>query len=157
MRQVDYIATDEKDIGLITPLREKIRQYHVERSKYFKERITEKSIEEMNRQLLAKSTHGICLDLVRAVKSGVLVGYCLSNINEERQGEILSIYLEPEYRRQRIGYKLMERALAWMDKQGAKHKVLGIGAGNEEVVDFYRHFNFEIRSVIMEQVREDRE
>jgi ribosomal protein S18 acetylase RimI-like enzyme len=152
MHEVNYIATDEKDIELITPLREKIRQYHVERSKYFKERITEKSIEELNKQMLAKSTHGIYLDLVKDADSGVLVGYCLSNINEEWLGEILSIYLEPEYRRQRIGYRLMERALAWIDRQGAKHKTLGIGMGNEEVVNFYRHFNFEIRTIIMEQV-----
>jgi len=152
MPKIKYIATDGKDLELITPLREKIRQYHVARSTFFKERITEKSIEEMNKQLLSKAVGGILLDLVRDVETGRLVGYCLTSINEERQGEIGSIYLEPEYRRHRIGYRLMERALRWMDRQDVKRKFLGIGAGNEEVVGFYRRFNFEVRSIIMEQV-----
>jgi ribosomal protein S18 acetylase RimI-like enzyme len=152
MPQITYTTTDGKELELITPLREKIRQYHVERSTYFKERITEISVEEANKQLRAKASGGILLDLVRDGDTGNLVGYCLTSINEERRGEIVSIYLEPGYRRQRIGYKLMERALDWMDKHGVKRKMLSIGAGNEEVVDFYRNFNFEVRSIIMEQV-----
>jgi GNAT superfamily N-acetyltransferase len=154
MPKINYTATDGKDLELITLLREKIRQYHVERSTFFKERITEMSIEEANKQLLAKAVGGLLLDLARDAETGRLVGYCLTSINEERHGEIVSIYLEPEYRRHRIGYRLMERALDWMDKQGVMRKALGIGAGNEEVVDFYRHFDFEVRSIIMEQVEE---
>jgi ribosomal protein S18 acetylase RimI-like enzyme len=152
MTNINYIAMGGKDLDLITPLREKIRQYHVERSQYFKERITEISIEDMNRQLLAKAVGGILLDLARDVDTGHLLGYCLTYIDQERHGEILSIYLEPAYRREHIGYSLMKRALDWMDKQGVKRKMLSIGAGNEEVVDFYRHFKFEVRSIIMEQV-----
>jgi ribosomal protein S18 acetylase RimI-like enzyme len=152
MTNVNYIAMGGKDLDLITALREKVRQYHVERSTYFKDRITEISIEDMNRQLLAKAFGRILLDLVKDANTGLLLGYCSSYIDQERIGEILSIYLEPEYRSGHIGYTLMNRALDWMDKQGVKRKTLSIGAGNEEVMDFYRHFNFEVRSIIMEQV-----
>jgi diamine N-acetyltransferase len=152
MPKINYIATDAKDIDIITPLRQKTRQYHVERSNFFKDRITEVSIEEQNKKILAMASGGIFLDLAKDDESGNLAGYCLTGINEEKNGVILSIYLEPEYRRQHIGENLMKRALEWMDSRGVKRKKLEIIAGNEEVIDFYRHFNFEVRSILMEQV-----
>jgi diamine N-acetyltransferase len=157
MPKIDYIATDGKDLGLITSLRKKARQFHVERSTYFKELITGMSIEETNKQLLQRAVGGLLLDLVKDLETGHLVGYCLATINEEKHGEIASIYIEPEYRRYRIGYKLIERALDWMDKHGVTRKMLHIWAGNEGVMDFYRHFHFEVRGIYMEQVGKKRE
>lgn len=154
MPDINYITTDGKDIGLIAGLREKTRQYHMERSAYFKKQFSKINIEEAYKQLLVNAVGGIRLDLVKDVEKNCLVGYCLATINREKQGEIGSIYIEPEYRRQHIGYKLMERALGWMDKQGVTKKILCIAAGNEDVVNFYRHFHFEVRTIVMEQVED---
>jgi diamine N-acetyltransferase len=154
MPDIKYIATDGKDLGLIAQLREKTQQYHMERSTYFKELFTKINIHEAHKQLMEKAVGGILLDLVKDTDTDILVGYCLTTINEEKQGEIASIYIEPDYRHCYIGYKLMERALDWMNQRGVTRKVLYIGAGNEEVVDFYRHFNFQVRTIVMEQVEE---
>jgi len=150
--KIIYIATDGKDLELITQLRQKQWQYHAERSPNFGKRIAQRSIKDVNTQLLEKASGGLLLDLARDAETGDLVGYCLSSIDVEWHGEIESIYLEPEYRRHRIGYKLVERALNWMDKKGVSRKKLVVGAGNEEVLDFYRRFNFEVRSINMEQL-----
>jgi diamine N-acetyltransferase len=153
MPNISYIATDGKDLGFIAGLREKTRRYHKERSTHFKELFTETNIKEAYKLLLENAVDGILLDLVKDTNTGYLVGYCLATINKEKHGEIGSIYIEPEYRRRRIGYKLMERALSWMEKEGVTKKILCIAAGNEEVMDFYRHFHFEVRTIVMEQVR----
>jgi ribosomal protein S18 acetylase RimI-like enzyme len=152
MPNINYIATDGKDIKLISPLREKQWQYHNKRSKHFGKRIMERSVDEVNEQLLAKATVGLLVDLAEDAETGKLVGYCLTSINAERQGEIESLYLQPEYRNQHIGDKLMKRSLDWMDKQGVKRKILVVGAGNEGVTSFYRRYKFEVRSIIMEQL-----
>jgi ribosomal protein S18 acetylase RimI-like enzyme len=150
--ELEYVTSDGRDLELIRALREKIRQFHVERSKHFKKRITEFSIEEMNRKMLEKATGGVYLDLVKDKVTERLIGYCLTYINVEKCGEIASIYLEPEYRRHDIGSRLVTRAMDWMDRQGAVRQILAVGSGNEEVVDFYRRLGFEVRSIIMERL-----
>jgi diamine N-acetyltransferase len=152
MANIRYISTDGKDLELITPLREKTRQFHTERSIHFKKRITEISIQDTNKQILVQSSGGILLDLVEDLDVKELIGYCLTGINSNMNGEIFSIFIKPDYRRLGIGDKLIKQALTWMDKWGVKRKTLHIWAGNEEVIDFYRRYNFEVRSIIMEQV-----
>ena len=155
MPRVDYIFTDGKDLKLISPLRLKQWQYHNRRSKYFGGLFLGLDIDEVNQRLIAKASGGLLVDLAKDAETGNLVGYCLTSINAERQGEVESIYLEPEYRHQYIGDKLMKRALDWMEKRAVKRKILVVGAGNEEVIAFYRHHNFEVRSIVMEQVGPD--
>jgi diamine N-acetyltransferase len=151
---IKYIAADVKDVGLIAPLREKTRQYHQQRSPHFKRLFAGPNIDEAYKQALEKAVGGILLDLAEDTATDKIIGYCLSTIGEDNNGEIASIYIEPEYRRRRVGYKLLERALDWMDKRAVIRRTLCIGAGNEEVVDFYRHFNFQVRTIVMEQVKE---
>ena len=107
MANINYIATDGKDLELIAPLREKTRQYHVERSTFFKKRITEISVQDTNKQLLTQSTGGILLDLANDSDTEQLIGYCLTGINNIGHGEILSIYLEPEYRRHHCVFNII--------------------------------------------------
>ena len=94
------------------------------------------------------------MDIASDLDTGEIVGYCVSTVSANKQGEIDSIYIEPDYRRSGIGNNLMGRALHWMDDLSATRKVLVVGIGNEEVLEYYRKYNFYPRSVVLEQLME---
>jgi len=105
------------------------------------------------KEILEKSRKGaVRIDLASDVDTGELVGYCVSTISVDKQGEIDSIYIEPGYRQSSIGVNLMKRALRWMDGLSATKKILVVAVGNEEVFEFYSQFNFYPRSTVLEQV-----
>jgi len=151
---IEYVEMDEHGLELTVPLRQKIIKYHMERSpKYFYERYAGMDAGRGNELLLEKAIKGgMRVDLARDTETGELVGYCISTISVEKQGEVDSIYIEPDYRGTGIGDNLMKRALHWMDEQPVTKKVLGVGAGNEEVFAFYSRYNFYPRTTILEQV-----
>ena len=106
------------------------------------------------KQLLEKSRgNTIRIDLARDEDLGEFVGYCVSTISEERQGEIDSIYIKPDYRRFGIADNLMKRALHWMDEQLITKRILVVGAENEEVLGFYSKYGFHPRNIVLEQVQ----
>lgn len=106
-----------------------------------------------NKELVKKFEKGkIRVDLARDGDTQELVGYCISTISVEKEGEIQSIYIEPEYRKCGIGNEMMKKALHWMEENSINKKILGVGAGNEEVITFYKRYSFYPRTIILEQV-----
>jgi len=153
MSQIIYSETDQRDLDVIGPLWQKLLEHHKERSWHFTEHFSRMTFDTRKKELLEKSASGVMrIDLASDAESGEIIGYCISTITGDKQGEIDSIYVERDYRRAGIGDTLMKRTLDWMDKHSVRSKTLIIGVGNEEVVDFYRSYHFEIRSIIMEQV-----
>ena len=92
------------------------------------------------------------IDIARDNETGENVGYCITTVSKDNLGEIDSIYIERGYRRRGIGDSLMKKALAWMDGLSIAKRVIAVASGNEEVIDFYRRFNFFPRTIILEQV-----
>jgi len=74
--------------------------------------------------------------------SNQYVGYCISSITKDNEGEIDSIFIEENYRRLGIGDCFMKKALEWMDKQSVKTKRIVIAYGNEEAMAFYSRYGF---------------
>jgi diamine N-acetyltransferase len=91
------------------------------------------------------------IDLARDRKTEEYIGYCVSTLTGEKLGEIESIYIEPPYRRSRIGDSLMQKALRWMDENQVKRKIVGVAEGNESVFAFYRRYGFYPRITVLEQ------
>jgi ribosomal protein S18 acetylase RimI-like enzyme len=153
MARVKYTQTDEQGLDLVAELWQKLLEYHKSLSQHFSGHFNKMTFRLRKEELLKKSREGAMhIDLARDMNTGCLVGYCISTISRERQGEIDSIYIEPDYRGSGIGDNLMKRALRWMDEQSVTKKVLGVGAGNEEVFAFYRRYSFYPRTTILEQV-----
>ena len=92
------------------------------------------------------------IDLARDIKTDKLIGYCVSTVNQDKQGEIESIYIEKDYRRRGIGGNFMKKALAWMDGLSVTKRVIGVAAGNEEAFPFYARYGFYPRVTILKQV-----
>lgn len=57
-------------------------------------------------------------------------------------GEIVSLAVDPEWRRAGIGRELMSRALAALAGSGATEAHLAVRTDNEGAIRFYRRFGF---------------
>jgi len=133
----------------------KLNDEHEVRSEHFSERYAKRTFEKRREVLLKKSEFGFLhIILAHSSSKGELVGYCISTISNEKQGEIDSIYIEPEYRGSGIGDELMKRALSWMDERSVSKRILDVGVGNEDTFAFYSKYDFYPRTIILEQVNE---
>lgn len=153
MVKIEYTHTDEQGLDIVSALWQKQREYHRALSQHFAGRLDRMTFDLRKRGLLDRSREGAMrIDLARDMDTGELVGYCISTVYGDRQGEIESIYIKPDYRGSGIGDKLMKRALRWMDEYPVNSKVLAVGAGNEEVFAFYSRYSFYPRTTILEQI-----
>jgi diamine N-acetyltransferase len=142
--KIEYIETDRQELDSISFLWEKLREHHRVRWPY-KDDVTYPIItwEMRKKDLLEKTSKGhLHIDSARDSKTGKLIGYCVSSVNEDRQGEIESIFVESDYRRCGIGDNFMKKALKWMDDISVSKRIIGVGAGNEEVFPFYARYGF---------------
>jgi len=153
MARIEYTHTDEQGLDLVAALWQKQLEYHRALSQHFTGHFDRMTFDLRKKGLLDKSREGAMrIDFARDTDTGELAGYCISIIYGDKQGEIESIYIEPDYRRSGIGDNLMNRALRWMDEYLVNRKVLAVGAGNEEVFAFYSRYSFYPRTTILEQV-----
>ena len=138
-----YIETDRQDLDSIAFLWEKLKEHHRARWPY-KDVIYPITTWDMRKKgLLEKTLKGhLRIDLAKDFKTKKLVGYCISSVNEDKQGEIESIFVESNYRRCGIGDNFMKKALNWMDGLSISKRIIGVGAGNEEVFPFYARYGF---------------
>lgn len=123
---------DAKGLESVGPLWEKLRIHHKVRSLNFAEHFDKMTWEKRKNELLDKCRNGAMrIDLAKDANTGKLIGYCVSTINEKKQGELESILIEEGYRRLGIGGNFMKKALSWMKGQSATRKVVAVAAGNE--------------------------
>ena len=87
----------------------------------------------------------LLVDLVLRKSDGREAGYCFSTVDANGIGEIESLYVREEFRRQGIGRELAMRALSWMDQKHATAKRVSVLSGNKEAIGFYEHFGFQTR------------
>jgi diamine N-acetyltransferase len=154
VEKITYTQMGAEGLDLVAPLWMKLRLHHKERvPEIFKDNFGRVTFESRKKQLLEISLKGaILIDLARDNNTGNLVGYCVSSITENKQGEIESIYIEKDYRRMGIGDRFMKKALEWMDARDVTRKIIGVAVGNEEAFGFYAKYNFYPRVSILTQV-----
>ncbi|MGA9188133.1 MAG: GNAT family N-acetyltransferase [Methanosarcina sp.] len=151
MINVEYVEGGQESIYLIQPLWQNLRIHHINKSKRFAYIYVNKTFQDRVNELTADKV-SMKVNLVKDEDTGQYIGYCVSTIDKEMIGEISSLYVEKEYRKRDIGNELMKRALEWLDKNKVKSKRTVVAEGNEEVIDFYNHYGFYIRKIILEQV-----
>lgn len=149
---VNYDVYGDEGLELIEPLWLQLRQMHRVESTHFKSTLGMKTFKERMDEILTKSSDGLLRVEIVKDEGGQRVAYCVSSINGALTGEVDSIFVSLSYRRSGIGSKLMEDAMRWMDGLGAKKRVISTIVGNEGVHEFYAHFGFRPRSVILEQM-----
>jgi len=138
-------------IDRIKPLWEELNQQHLSLSPYFKDYYLTLTFQDRKQAILQKSL-GVDVRVDLALdSSGKLIGYCVTSIDSLMTGEIDSIFVNPQYRRQGIGRALMKKALEWLKSKRVKKKIVSVAVGNEQVYRFYSHFGFFPRRTLLEQ------
>jgi RimJ/RimL family protein N-acetyltransferase len=149
-REVEYLEKNQNDLDIIRPLWDKLNAHHITVSKYFKDTRAVTTFDMRKKQLMEKSYQGaLRIDLARDAVTKEYIGYCVTSVDPEKQGEIESIYVEKDYRLSGIGDSLMTRALAWLETVTVKKTILGVAEGNEGVFAFYRRHNFYPRVTVL--------
>ena len=149
---LEFVETSGEGLDLIEPLWEKLIEHHKAVSIHFRNHFSTISFNLRKKELLEKSREGaLFVDLVKDRNSGRFIGYCVTSVNAEKQGEIDSIYVEESYRGAGIGNRLMVRALDWQGAMSVKKTILGVAHGNENVFGFYRRYHFFPRVTILER------
>lgn len=151
-KEIEIISGGPELLDRIAPLWEELNKHHVKKSIHFSELIKSRNFIARREELISKAKH-LRTDIVTDMKENNDVGYCISTIKENNIGEIDSIFIREPYQKNGIGKRLMEMALAWLDDHGVTRKVLSIGSGNDEVIEFYEMFGFYPATIYMMQKR----
>lgn len=142
----------KEGLDLIKPLWEKLNKFHLNQESNFKAHYANFTFTERKKVLLNKALAGaIYICLAEDEESGTVLGYIVTTISSENEGEIDSVYVEDEYRLMGIGDSLMQRSIRWMDGKGVKTKKVAVAACNPEAVSFYERYGFRRRTITLEK------
>ncbi|WP_069649108.1 GNAT family N-acetyltransferase [Caloranaerobacter ferrireducens] len=156
MKKIEYISGNEDLLDSIGFLWEKLNKHHKNNSKHFSKKFSKFSFEVRKKGLIDKAKKGLMkIEIARDIEKNKNIGYCISTINDRNIGEIESLYIEPDYRKQGIGNKFMKNALDWMKLNKVKSICIGVSVGNEEVLSFYEKYGFLPRTIILEQINKE--
>jgi len=158
MINLTFIDTGTEGLDLIQPLWEKLNEHHRKKKTDFQNHYENFTFQERKEVLLGKALGGdMRVDLAEERESELLVGYCVTTISSENEGEIDSIYVHEKYRSLGIGDKLMERSLDWLEKKGIKNKKVVVAAGNQEAISFYERYGFRHRFTTLEHINKEKD
>ena len=86
--------------------------------------------------------------LVAQIKNYV-VGYILFWISDENSGHIISLAVDQDYKRQKIGSKLINSAIYAFANFNIFKITLELRAENKEAFDFYKSFGFKLTKKVL--------
>jgi len=145
------VEKDITEIELMKPLWEQLNSMHYDKSVYFKKKYEKFTFEKRMESINEKAQKGILkLDMLLDRDNGNYIGYCLSSI-EDNLGEIESIYIENQYRKFRLGDKLMKNALAWFEANSITNIQINVVYANDEALPFYERYGFHVGNYILKR------
>jgi diamine N-acetyltransferase len=148
---IRIVEKDITEIKLIKSLWEQLNLIHLEKSVYFKGKYEKFTFDKRLESIYRKAQNGIIkIHMLLDSDTGNYVGYCLSSI-EDNSGEIESIYIESQYRKFKLGDKLMKNALNWFESNSITNIVINVVYANDEVLPFYEHYGFHIGNYILKR------
>lgn len=156
--KLKYVEGNESLLNQIRPLWEALNQHHLALSKDFKQYYLDMTFPKRKADLLKKAALGkmhVCIATVES--SGQAIGYCVSGINQERTGDIKSIFVLGDFRGLGIGDELMHNALKWLNENGAVERIVEVASGNEQAWRFYERYGFLPRKTMLKQVKKPKD
>lgn len=132
----------------VEPLWNGLRAHVCSRSSHFGEEMRMLSWEERKQEILGAGKR-LLVEMVSV--EGRRVAYCVSTVDPQGAGEIDSIYVDERHRGMGLGHELLDRALAWMERNGAMCVRLSVTWGNEEALRFYSSRSFYPRSIVLQR------
>lgn len=148
----EYRSTGISEIEVIRPLWDQLNRHHHENARAFRDVYSAWTFDDRKQYFEKLAERGLLrVDLARDPSSGRYIGYCVSSLSPDRDGEIESVFVDTAYRSLGIGTALMERALAWLDSNNAARIRVPVADGNEDAFAFYRRFGFFPRMTVLEK------
>ena len=139
------VELDRNNINDIKSLWKGLNSYHYEVSTHFKKNFKILTFEQQTQELMKKDK----LRIFVAESEDKHIGYCIFTVNNG-QGEVDSIYIQAEYRNEKLGEQLMNKALERFKAHQCNEVAIYIAEGNESVLPSYRKFGFFERFVVMQ-------
>ncbi len=152
MSRFEFITGSVELVDFIKPLWEKLNEYHEVKSNYFSDKYKNNTFEKRKSKFISNNNLKVRIDLIKDIEKNLYIGYCISTIDVELTGEIDSLFIEEEYRKDGLGDKLMKEAIKWLDLNKVKTKVIVVAEGNEGVLEFYKRYGFYKRRIVLEQI-----
>ena len=155
MESIRYSVGGVESLDRVAPLWEQLKAHHVEPSPHFSAALADVAFSERRDQLVEKASDGeLRIDFATSGGEDRDVGYCISTIGPNHNGELDSIFVAPAARGRGIGTDLICRALAWFDARQVQSKVIAVAVGNERLLLFYARFGFLPRTIVLQQRKE---
>lgn len=79
-----------------------------------------------------------------AEKDGYVIGYIIFLPRNEKEGHIISIAIDKNYRRLKVGTKLLSKAIMILGASNFDKITLEVNENNKGAIEFYKNFNFKI-------------
>ncbi len=146
----NFFEVNKERIDELKPLWEKFKQHHCVNSKYFRQYYEKRTFEIWKEELLKRSRE-LKIDLVTDEEKKRIIGYGVTLIDNEGVGEVFSLFVEDEQRGKKLGDKLVERGLAWLDTNNVSKIYIVVSFGNEKVLSLYERFGFYPRVMRLER------
>ena len=146
---IEFLLLEPGEMALVKPLWQKLNAHHRSRSQHFARFYAKFTFEDRMAAILEHQNPRLRIEVARDADTQELVGYCISSVSESFEGEVDSIYIEPQYRKMKIGDRLMTGSLKWMEALGVKKKKITVAHGNEETFGFYEKYGFYPRLTIL--------
>jgi len=129
----------KKEIAAIKHLWEKLNQMHYHDSIYFKDHFQTFTFEKRCNDFADLNDEEIKINVL--MDSEKVVGYCIATI-KKAVGEIESIYVDDEYRKNGFGKKLVKENTDWLKKNKCKKIMVAVAYGHDSVFNFYMKLGF---------------
>lgn len=95
-----------------------------------------------------KKLHDMGTGFLVAEENGYVVGYILFWIKHEYEGHIISLAVDKNYRKQKIGSKLLSKAITILNTCDLDKIVLEVNENNTAAINLYKNFNFKVDRVV---------
>jgi ribosomal protein S18 acetylase RimI-like enzyme len=142
MEKYTIISGGKELIDLTETLWKKLNSLHKSKSTYFPNFFDNFTFEMRKKGLLEKAERGkIKIELVKIANNNI-IGYSISTIDNNNNGEIDSIYIDENYRSLKMGKKLMKNAINWLNENNVKSKSICVVFGNDDATEFYKTLGF---------------
>ena len=139
-KEIDLVCGDLGILDDIKDLWEELNLLHLEKSRDFKHYYKDFTFDSRKAALVDYANRGE-LFIVIAYHKSTKIGYCIASV-VDRIGEIDSIYIRPDYRKDHVGKMLMDTSLQWINSCDVNKVIVKVSVGNEEVFGFYSKYGF---------------
>jgi len=144
----DYEEIDVNCLETIRPMWTALNAFHTDLEPAFALRRSRRTFDLRLLEWRDVAVSGqLKIDLAIRTSDQTHVGYCVTTLSNNLDGEIDSLYVDSTVRGQGVGSELMRRSLAWLAERGARSKLIVAACGNDAAIRFYARFGFKPHTV----------